>query len=123
MGFVLGILYIVTYYLSPDTIFGPLAAYRVEFILAALVVLVSLPSLPGSFFLGKTSQSLALVGLAIAVLMSVLVGEHWAGGGVGAFLLFIPNAFAYFLILPSIATRRRELQFIVAVMLLRLRFA
>jgi O-antigen ligase len=116
MGFVLGILYIVTYYLSPDTIFGPLAAYRVEFILAALVVLVSLPSLPGSF-LGKTSQSLALVGLAIAVLMSVLVGEHWAGGGVGAFLLFIPNAFAYFLICLHCNSKKR-LQIIVAMMLL-----
>jgi O-antigen ligase len=116
MGFVLGILYFVTYYLSPDTIFGPLAAYRVEFILAALVVLVSLPSLPGSF-LGKTSQSLALVGLAIAVLMSVLVGEHWAGGGVGAFLLFIPNAFAYFLICLHCNSKKR-LKIIVAMLLL-----
>ena len=116
MGFVLGILYIVTYYLSPDTIFGPLAAYRVEFILAALVVLVSLPSLPGSF-LGKTPQSLALAGLAIAVLMSVLVGEHWAGGGVAAFLLFIPNAFTYFVICLHCNSKKR-LRIIVAVLLL-----
>ncbi len=115
MGFILSILYLVTYYLSPDTLFGPLAVYRVEFILAAILVLVSLPALPGSF-LGKTPQSLALVGLAIAVLMSVLVGEHWAGGGVASFFLFIPNAFAYFLICLH-CNSKKKLQFIVLVLM------
>jgi O-antigen ligase len=116
MGFILSILYFVTHYLTPDTVFGPLAVYRVEFILAGLMVLVSLPALPGSF-LAKTIQSLALIGLAVAVLMSVVVGEHWAGGGVMAFLSFIPNAFAFFLVCLH-CNSKRKLQIIVVMLLL-----
>lgn len=97
MGFVLSILYFVTNYLTPAVLFGPLAAYRVELVLAALIVLVSLHLLFQSFIL-KTPQSLALIGLALAVLLSVVIGQHWAGGGVTAFLAFIPSAFAYFLV-------------------------
>jgi O-antigen ligase len=97
MGFVLSVLYFVTYYLTPTTMFGPLAAYRIELILAALILLVSLPRLMGSFIL-KTPQSLALLGLALATTLSVLIAAHWAGGAVNAFLGFIPNAFAYFLV-------------------------
>lgn len=97
MGFVLSILYFATNYLTPAVLFGPLAAYRVELVLAALIVLVSLHLLIRSFIL-KTPQSLALIGLAMAVLLSVLIGQRWAGGGVTAFLAFIPSAFAYFLV-------------------------
>ena len=73
MGFVLTILYLVTNYLTPVTLFGPLAEYRIELILAALILLVSLPKLPGSFIF-KTPQSLALIGLALATMLSVLIG-------------------------------------------------
>ena len=97
MGFVLSVLYFVTSYLTPPTLFGPLAAYRIELILAVLVLVVSLPALTKSFVL-KTPQSLALIGLAIATILSVLFGEHWAGGAVKAFLDFIPNAFAFLLV-------------------------
>ena len=97
MGVVLSVLYFITYYLTPATVFGPLAAFRVELILAAIILFVSLPALMRSF-IGKTPQTLALIGLAFAVLLSVVIGEHWPGGGVQAFLSFIPNAFAYFLV-------------------------
>ena len=97
MGFVLSVLYFLTYYLTPTTVFGPLAVYRVELILAVFVLFISLPKLPGSF-IWKTPQSLALIGLAFAVLLSILIGMRWATGGLLAFLAFIPNAFAYFLI-------------------------
>jgi O-antigen ligase len=97
MGFVLTILYFLTYYLTPTVIFGSLAAYRVELILALLVVVVSIPVLSGSI-IGKTVQSLALIGLAAATFASVLVGQSWPGGGLTAFLLFVPNAFAYYLV-------------------------
>ena len=97
MGFVLSVLYFVTYYLTPATMFGPLAEYRIELILAVLVLVVSLPALTKSFVL-KTSQSLALVGLALAVVFSVLVAEHSPGGSVQAFMDYIPNALAYFLV-------------------------
>jgi hypothetical protein len=115
MGFVLSILYLVTYYLTPATMFGPLAAYRIELILAALVVVVSLPALTKSFVL-KTPQSLALIGLAFAVVLSVLIGERWLGGSVKAFLDFIPNALAYFLVCLH-CNSKKKLQVLVLMLL------
>jgi hypothetical protein len=115
MGFVLSILYFVTYYLTPATVFGPLAAYRIELILAALVLFVSLPALSGSFIL-KTPQSLALIGLMFAVFLSIAIGMHWFGGAVQAILAFIPNAFAYFLVCVH-CNSKKKLQVIVLMML------
>jgi len=115
MGFVLSVLYFVTYYLSPPTIFGPLAAYRIELILAVLVLVVSLPALTKSFIL-KTPQSLALIGLVLAVVLSVLIAEHSPGGAVQAFLIFIPNAFGYFLVCLH-CNSKRKLQVVVLTLL------
>ncbi len=115
MGFVLSILYFITYYLTPVTIFGSLAAYRIELILAVLLIFISLPRLPGSF-INKTPQSLALIGLALAVLFSVLIGMHWVGGSVNAFLAFIPNAFAYFLVCLH-CDSKKKLQIVVLMLL------
>ncbi len=115
MGFVLSILYFITYYLTPATLFGPLAAYRIELILAVLVLVVSFPALTKSFVL-KTPQSLALIGLALAVVVSVLVGERWPGGSVTAFLDFIPNALAYFLVCLH-CNSKKKLQVLVLMML------
>jgi len=47
MGFALSILYFITYYLGPFTVFGSLAAYNVALIIAALAIVVSLPVLHG----------------------------------------------------------------------------
>jgi hypothetical protein len=106
MGFVLSVLYFITYYLTPKMMFGPLAEYRVELILALLVLILSLPKLPDSI-LRRTPQSVALIGLTFAVLMSVLIGEHWAGGGLDALLGFIPSGIAYFLVCLHCTTRKR----------------
>jgi hypothetical protein len=115
MGFVLSILYFVTYYLTPPVLFGPLAVARIELILAALVCLVSLPALKRSFIL-KTSQTLATIGLFIAGSLSVLIGMHWGSGAVQAFTAFIPCAFAYFLVCLHCNTKKR-LQGIVLILL------
>ncbi len=115
MGFVLSILYFVVYYLTPAALFGSLEAYHIELILAALLTVVSIPPLTKSFIL-KTPQSLALIGLAVAVFLSVLIGVRWPGGAVQAFLVFIPNAFGYFLVCLHCNTKKR-LQ-VLAVMLL-----
>jgi hypothetical protein len=106
MGFVISILYFVTYYLTPTTIFGPLAPFRIELILAFLVVGFSLPKLAGSIVL-KTTQSLALIGLMLAVFLSVLIGAHWLSGAVSAVLTFIPCAFAYYLTCLHCNTKKR----------------
>jgi hypothetical protein len=115
MGFVLSILYFATYYLAPATIFGPLAPYHMELVLAVLVSFVSLPALMKSFIL-KTPQSLALLGLAIAVILSLLFGQHWLGGALHAFLDFVPNAFAYFLVCLH-CNSKKKLQAIVLMLL------
>lgn len=115
MGFVLSVLYLVTNYLTPRVIFGPLAAFRVELVLAAIITLISIPRLLRSFVL-KTPQSLALIGLAIAVFASVLIGAHWAGGSIQAFLGFIPSAFAYFIVCLHFKSKKK-LQALVAALL------
>ena len=115
MGFVLSILYFATSYLTPGVVFGPLAQYRVELILAALIFFVSLPKLSRSF-ISKTPQSIALPGLAIAVLLSVLVAERWAGGAVQAMQRFIPMAYGYFLVCLHCNTKRK-LQVVVLMLL------
>jgi O-Antigen ligase len=115
MGFALSILYFLTCYLTPQVLFGPLAAYRVELILALVIVVVSVPSFSGAV-IWKTSQSLAIIGLAIATFMSVLVGGGWGTGGVQAFLLFIPNAFAYYLVCLHCKTKKK-FQIVVLMML------
>ena len=46
MAFVLSILYFLTYYLTPPVLFGALAQYRVELILAAIIIISSLNHLP-----------------------------------------------------------------------------
>jgi hypothetical protein len=88
---------------------------HVEVILALLVILVSLPALTNSFIF-KTTQSLALIGMAFAVFLSVLIGLRWAGGAVRAFLLFIPNIFAYFLVCLH-CNSKKKLQFLVLMLL------
>jgi hypothetical protein len=114
MGFLLSVLYFVTYYLTPAFLFGPLAAAHVELILAALVLFVSLPALTRSFMV-TTPQALALIGLAIVVFVSVLL-TGWAGGAVQAFMGFIPNAFAYYLVCLHCNTKKK-LQILVLMML------
>ena len=116
MGFVLSVLYFVTYYLTPATTFGPLAAAHIELIIAALVFFVSLPALTKSFTL-KTPQSLALIGMTVAVFFSVLIGMHWPRGGINAFLEFIPSVFAYFLVCLH-CDSKKKLQIVVLMLLL-----
>lgn len=121
MGFVLSVLYLLTSYLGPATLFGPLAPYRIELILAVLVLFVSLPALMKSFIL-KTPQLLALIGLSLAVILSVLFGEHWVGGSLHAFLDFIPSIFAYFLV-GLHCNSKKKLQVVVLMLLFVCLFA
>jgi len=68
MGFILALFYLMTSYLGTITVFGTIAKYHVQEILAAVVFFVSIPALQKTF-LQKTIQSMALGGLAIAVAM------------------------------------------------------
>jgi hypothetical protein len=115
MGFVLSILYFVTSYLTPSVIFGPLAAYRVELILAALISLISLPLLAKSIIM-KTPQSVAVFGLAFAGSLSVFFEMHYITGAIQTFPVFLPCAFAYFLVCLHCNTKTK-LQVVVLILL------
>ncbi len=106
MGFFLSILYLVTNYLSPATVFGPLAAYHVELIFAVLLLVVSLPTLRQTS-VHKEPQFLALIGLAFATAFSILFGAHWVGGAVHAFLDFIPAVLAFFIVSKYCNTKKK----------------
>jgi O-antigen ligase len=115
MGFVLSVFYFVTYYLTPTIIFGPLAVYRVELILAILVFIISLPRMIGSSIF-KTPQFASVIGLALAAFLSVLIAMRWPGGAIVAILGFIPNAFAYILVYLH-CNSRMKLQAVVLLLL------
>ena len=97
MGFILSVVYLLTNYLTPPVLFGPLAQVHVEIVLAVLITLISIPQIMRSFVF-KTPQTLALAGLAVAVFLSVLIGVGWPGGAVSAVLEYLPNMYAFFLI-------------------------
>lgn len=115
MAFLLSVLYLLTYYLTPAVLFGPLAQIHIEIVLAILILIVSIPRIMRSFVF-KTPQTLALVGLSIAVFLSVLIGVHWPGGAVNAFLGFIPNMYAFFLIVLH-CNSRKKMQVLVVMLL------
>ena len=116
MGFVLSIFFFVTYYLTPVALFGPLASYHIQSVLAILLLFVSLPKLPGSIIL-KTPQTIALIGLATACFLSVLFGLHWAWGAAQQLIAFLPNlGFGYLLVCLHFNSKRR-LQFLVLMLL------
>jgi len=115
MGFVLSILYFVTSYLTPPVLFGPLAVYRIELILAIAIFVISIPKLRGSIIL-KTPQSLALIGLAFAGSLSILFGMHWVAGAVQVFPVFLPCAYAYFLVCLH-CNSKKKLQVVVLMLL------
>jgi O-antigen ligase len=89
--------------------------FRLELILAVLIFLVSLPSLAKSIIL-KTSQSVALIGLAFAGSLSILFGMHWITGAMHAFPTFLPCAYAYFLVCLH-CNSKKKLQVIVLMLL------
>lgn len=107
MGFFLAIFYLTVTYLGTSTVFGALAAYHVEMITAGLILIVSIPVALQRMSNLNTSQSLAVGGLSLAAFLSVLIGEHWPGGAVQAFMEFIPNAFAYFLVVLHCHSKRK----------------
>lgn len=97
MAFVLSILYLVVCYLTPVEVFGAAAQYRIELILAGLIFLVSIPALQRSF-IHRTVQFPALIGLSIAVFLSILIGVRWMGGALTGIQAFLPCIYAYFIV-------------------------
>lgn len=115
MGLFLTLLYILTAYLGPETIWGPLYEFHIEIILATLATIASLNSLHRAK-VGTIPQSYALIGMVFAVFLSVLFNVG-AGLTVSVVMGFIPCVFAFFLIVLNCRTRL-HLQLLVATLLI-----
>jgi O-antigen ligase len=114
MGLFLTLLYILTAYLGPQTLWGPLAEFHMEIILAALATLASLHGLERSK-LFSIPQTYALGGMIVSVFMSMLF-TGWLGSVPTAVLSFIPNIFAYFLIIAN-CRKKTHLQMLIGVLI------
>jgi hypothetical protein len=115
MGLFLTLLYIFTAYMGPYTIWGPIADYHIEIILAFLALLASFPRIQGST-LFSIPQSYALLGVCCAVIISGIM-TGWLGSVPEAVFGFIPNAFSFFLIVVNFRTKR-HLQLLIAVLMI-----
>ncbi len=71
MGLFFTLLYIATAYLSPSELFGALAPYHLELIVAAIAFLFSIPSFPTGLL--RQPQMLAIAGMLMAVFISLLL--------------------------------------------------
>lgn len=110
MGLFLTLLYILTAYIGPETLWGPIYEFHIEIILAALALVASLPGIQRSKLL-TMPQSYALVGMCIAVFCSMIL-TGWLGSVLPAVLGFIPNAFTFFLVVVNFRTKK-HLQLLV----------
>ena len=99
MGLLFTILYLLTAYLSPDTIFGDLAQGHIEIIFVSLALIFSLFSASGSNVL-KLTQTWAIFGVCVCVALSIMV-NGWIGGGPKALLDFVPEVTSFFLIVMN----------------------
>jgi O-Antigen ligase len=114
MGLFFTLLYILTAYLAPDTLFGALADYRVELIIAVLALFTSIPALQQNN-LTRIPQTYALIGMWVAVLMSfVFIGLTRSAPE--ALLNFLPSTFAFFFVMLNCKTKR-HLQMVIVVLL------
>ena len=110
MGLFLTLLYILTAYLGPETLWGPIYEFHIEIILAGLAFIASLPKIQESKIFSMP-QTFALVGMCIAVFCSMVM-TGWLGSILPAVLGFIPNAFTFFLVVVNFRTKR-HLQMLV----------
>ena len=101
------LLYVLTAYLSPDVLFGSLAEFRIELILAALAILTSVFALQGSG-LARVPQAFAILGICAAVFISI-VFSGWLGHAPFAVLSFLPQAMIFFLVFINVRTRKHIL--------------
>lgn len=112
MGLFLTLLYILTAYLGPQTLWGPIVEFHIEIILAALALAASLHGIQRSSIF-TIPQSYALLGMCSAVIISGIM-TGWLGSVPQAVFGFVPNAFSFFLIVINCRTKR-HLQLVIAV--------
>jgi O-antigen ligase len=114
MGLFFTLLYILGAYLGPENLYGSLAGFHVQLAIAVLTLFASLSSLQ-EISLPRISQTYALIGMWVAVLMS-FVFNGLTRLAPDALFDFLPSAFTFFFVLLNCKTKR-HLQMIVFVLL------
>jgi O-Antigen ligase len=104
------LLYLFASYLSPETLFGPLALYHIQLVIAIIALGVSLFTSRDSGLL-KIPQTYALVGVAFAVVCSMIF-NGLTRLAPATLLNYLPNAFAYVFVLLN-CKKKIHLQLII----------
>ena len=97
MGLFFTLLYILTAYLTPPVLFGPLGEYRVEIVLAVPTIIFSLLALRNESRVGSMVQTWASFGFMLAVFLSVLA-TGWLSSAPRALADFLPNLLVFFFV-------------------------
>src|ERR1700755_1557513 len=113
MGIFFTLLYIFTAIMAPETLFGNLAQFHIEIVIALLALVFSLPSaLESDLF--QIPQTYGMIGLMLAVPISI-VFSGWVGCAPPALMAFIPNAMAFFFIVLNFR-KKSHFQWLVVVL-------
>lgn len=115
MGIFFTLVYVLTAYLAPPTIFGDYAQYHLEIIIAVLTLLFTLPSLQGSG-ISRISQTKAILGLTVAIVLSMIF-NGLKSGSLETILDFAPSSIVFFFLVLNFKSKK-HLQILVAVLFL-----
>lgn len=109
------LLYLFASYLSPETLFGVLAAYHIQLVIAAIALIVSVLTSKNSGLL-KIPQTYALAGVGFAVFCSMIF-NGLTSLAPSKLLDYLPNAFAYVFVLLN-CRKKIHLQLVITTILL-----
>ncbi len=114
MGIFFTLLFTLCAYLSPETLFGELAQYHVEVVIAVLAMLGSLLAI-GEYKVLRPVQGWAVLGLSLAVMLSFLfIGLK--GEMFNALLAILPNVLIYVMVAINFR-KKSHLQLLILVLL------
>ena len=110
LGYLFTLLFLLTAYVTPTILFGPLAEYHIEIVVVLLAIVFSIPNVPGSG-LARTAQMLGLGGIGFSIMASI-AQSGWLGGAVASLYGFM-LPFCGFVLCAVNCKTRRHLQWIV----------
>ncbi len=113
MGLFFTLIFTLCAYLGPETLFGSLAQYHVEVIIAVLAILGSLLAI-GEYSVFRPVQAWAVIGLSVAVMLSfIFIGLR--GETFTALLGILPNVMIYFMVAIN-CKKKSHLQLLILVL-------
>lgn len=114
MGLFFTLLFTLCAYLSPETLFGELAQYHVEIVIAVLALIGSVLAV-GDYKVLRPVQAWAVLGLSVAVMLSfIFIGLK--SEVFNALLGILPNVMIYFMVAIN-CKKKSHLQLLILVLL------